>query len=121
MALNSVRAILLDPKDDVAAVLYGVDKGDTVTITDAVSGKPLMHLDVRQKIPFGHKVALREIASDKPVLRYGWPIGIATADIRVGEHVHSHNMRSALSPAPKETARDPLVRSAQWVRKLVNG
>ena len=106
MALNSVRAILLDPKDDVAAVLYGVDKGDTVTITDAVSGKPLMHLDVRQKIPFGHKVALREIASDKPVLRYGWPIGIATADIRVGEHVHSHNMRSALSPVPKQTARD---------------
>jgi Malate/L-lactate dehydrogenase len=120
MALNSVRAILLDPKDDVAAVLDSVAKGDIVTITDAVSGKPLMHLDVRQEIPFGHKVALREIASDKPVFRYGWPIGIATADIRMGEHVHSHNMRSALSPAAKQAARESLVRSAQWVRNLVN-
>jgi LDH2 family malate/lactate/ureidoglycolate dehydrogenase len=121
MAVSSVRAILLDPKDDVAAVLDSVGKGDIVTITDAVSGKALMNLGARQEIPFGHKVALREIASDKPVFRYGWPIGIATAHIRMGEHVHSHNMRSALSPAPKQAAREPLMRSAQWVRNLVNG
>jgi LDH2 family malate/lactate/ureidoglycolate dehydrogenase len=63
-------------------------------------------------------VAIRDLARDKPVRRYGWPIGIATAEIRQGEHVHSHNMRSALSPAPEQLASHVTVRSP-WLHKLV--
>ena len=118
MALTAVRAILLDPNDDVAAVLDGVAKGDTISVAHGASGKPVMDLAARQQIPFGHKVAIRDLARDNLVRRYGWPIGIATAEIRQGEHVHSHNMRSALSPAPREPTSQVTVR-AQWVRKLV--
>ncbi len=50
----------------------------------------------RGEIPAGHKIALRDIARGERVVKYGCPIGIATADIRAGEWVHSHNLKTAL-------------------------
>jgi LDH2 family malate/lactate/ureidoglycolate dehydrogenase len=121
MAVTPVRAILLDPNDDVAAVLDTVTQGGTINVTHAASGKAMMDVAARQEIPFGHKVAVRDLAPDKAIRRYGWPIGIATAEIKPGEHVHSHNMRSALSPQPKPQKTDVHLRSAQWVHDLVKG
>ena len=45
----------------------------------------------------GHKVALRDIAKDENVIKYGFPIGHATQDIAEGEWVHSHNLATNLS------------------------
>ena len=44
----------------------------------------------------GHKVALTNINEGEDVTKYGYPIGVATADIAKGEHVHSHNMKTNL-------------------------
>ena len=41
--------------------------------------------------PEGHKIARAGIAQGQPVVKYGQTIGYATADIAVGDHVHSHN------------------------------
>ena len=43
-------------------------------------------------VPFGHKVALRDIAEGGEVLKYGVVIGHAKSAIRQGEHVHVHNI-----------------------------
>lgn len=48
------------------------------------------------EIPAGHKVALRPIRVGEAVIKYGDPIGRATQDIAPGEHVHTHNLRTAL-------------------------
>ena len=45
----------------------------------------------------GHKYALRDIAEGEHVIKYGNPIGHATAPIKKGEHVHTHNMKTNLS------------------------
>lgn len=47
----------------------------------------------------GHKYARRAIRKGQPVIKYGCPIGIATADIAPGQRVHSHNLRTALGGA----------------------
>ena len=47
-------------------------------------------------IPFGHKIACKGIPKGSPVIKYGYAIGCATADIAAGEHVHSHNLKTAL-------------------------
>lgn len=47
-------------------------------------------------IESGHKYALSSIKSGEDVIKYGYPIGIATSDINEGDHVHSHNMKSKL-------------------------
>ncbi len=53
-------------------------------------------LEAADGIPKGHKRALCEIKKGELVIKYGSPIGRATADIKKGEWVHSHNLRSHL-------------------------
>lgn len=56
---------------------------------------PLDNVDVN--LDNGHKYALKDIAVGETIVKYGNPIGHATADIKKGEHVHSHNMKTNLS------------------------
>jgi altronate hydrolase len=44
-----------------------------------------------QRIPAGHKVAVRPIAQGEPIRRYGQIIGFAATPIAPGQHVHVHN------------------------------
>ncbi len=55
---------------------------------------PADNVEVRED---GHKYAIKPIGKSENVIKYGNPIGHATADIRVGEHVHSHNLSTNLS------------------------
>ena len=43
-------------------------------------------------VPYGHKIAVRDIQMGEPILKYGERIGAASADIQKGEYVHIHNM-----------------------------
>ena len=54
-------------------------------------------------IPAGHKYALADIKKGEPVVKYGEIIGRATADIKAGEWVHTHNVRSHLDETPVYT------------------
>ncbi len=45
----------------------------------------------------GHKYALRDIKAGENIIKYGNPIGHATCDIKKGEHVHTHNIKTNLS------------------------
>ena len=56
---------------------------------------PRDNVEVRED---GHKYALRDIAAGENVIKYGMPIGHATAFIKKGEHVHSHNLATNLGP-----------------------
>ncbi len=84
--------ILLAPDDDVAVARVALEAG---TILSA--GSPA--LSALAAIPAGHKIALRDIAVGQPVHKYGQIIGVATAPIRAGEHVHVHNVGMADSAA----------------------
>lgn len=75
----------IHPSDNVAVALRAAAPGDAFEGVAAV-----------EPIPAGHKVALRAIAEGEPVVKYGYPIGLATAAIAPGAHVHSHNVRGNL-------------------------
>lgn len=47
-----------------------------------------------QEIPLGHKLALRELKKESSVIKYGHDIGRVVADIKTGEHVHIHNLKT---------------------------
>lgn len=119
MAVNSMRAVLLAPNDNVAAAIAAVDAAVPVVVTLNSSDEAVLNVSSRQKIPFGHKIAIKDLAKGSPIIRYGYPIGVATADIKLGDHVHSHNMRSALSPASDEKAPAREIRPADWVRRKI--
>ena len=44
----------------------------------------------------GHKYARVPIKAGEAVIKYGEVIGYATQDIAIGEHVHTHNLKTAL-------------------------
>lgn len=78
--------------DNVATALVDLAPGTHVPIPGA-SGIEAQ-LTARSVIPFGHKIALRDIAPGEPVLKYGEEIGLASARIAAGDHVHTHNVDS---------------------------
>lgn len=45
----------------------------------------------------GHKYAVQYIKKGDMVIKYGMPIGHAICDINIGEHVHTHNLKTNLS------------------------
>jgi altronate hydrolase len=87
MTANAVR---IDPSDNVATLLADAAAGEAVA-TDGGAVTAAM------AIPRGHKIALAPIAPGDAVIKYGFPIGRATAPIAAGEHVHSENVATALT------------------------
>lgn len=89
--MEGPRLIVVSQQDNVGCALAAVAAGVELV---AGEGDRAVRVVARQAIPFGHKVALRPIAAGEDVVRYGHPIGKATAPIVPGDHVHVHNLRS---------------------------
>ena len=53
--------------------------------------------NVEVNVADGHKYARRDIAKGENIIKYGQPIGHATEDIKAGDHVHTHNVKTNLS------------------------
>ena len=81
-----MRAIRIHPGDDVAVAIEPMEAGE-------------VFLDIRaaERIPAGHKMALRDKREGEDVLKYGMPIGHATKEIARGAWVHSHNLATNLA------------------------
>jgi altronate hydrolase len=62
---------------------------------DSIVINPLDNVSV--SLENGHKYALTDIKEGEQIMKYGFPIGKATADIKKGEPVHSHNLKTELS------------------------
>lgn len=77
--------VVLEPGDDVAVALRELRAGEVV---DGPAGA----LVVGDGLPAGHKVALHDLPAGTRVRKYGQSIGVATAPIVAGSHVHSHNL-----------------------------
>lgn len=88
---NDPRLLLLAPVDNVLVATARLRAGETVT-HDGWS------VVLPADIPLGHKLARRDLAPGEKIVKYGAPIGSATAAIRAGEHAHVHNIRSDYTP-----------------------
>ena len=88
MITLSDKAILIHPRDNVATARAVIEKGMKLVCED---GREIV---ARADIPFGHKIALRNVPEGEPVIKYGEEIGQTSAPIMVGDHVHVHNVES---------------------------
>ncbi|WP_137862122.1 MULTISPECIES: altronate dehydratase family protein [unclassified Sphingomonas] len=81
------------------ALLRIDSKDDTATaLRDMAAGETALGVTLMEPVAKGHKVAVQPIAAGEPVRKFGFPIGTATRDILPGEHVHTHNVSTALAP-----------------------
>jgi altronate hydrolase len=92
----SIHLIARD--DDVAVAVRPLEPGETLGVVSPP-------LTVRESIPRGHKVALRDVRAGDTVRKYGWPIGRALADIPAGSLVHTANLATRLDGLSEYTYR----------------
>jgi len=85
----AARAVKIHPADDVAVAVQALNAGDELM----VEGERVV---LAGDVAAGHKVALRPLARGQTVIKYGFPIGSATAAIAPGAWVHSHNLKTCL-------------------------
>ena len=88
--MDEMRYLKINPLDNVAVALTDLEYG----FTAEVDGKAIT---LKEDIARGHKFAICNIAANDNVIKYGAPIGHATADIAPGEWVHTRNIKTNLS------------------------
>jgi altronate dehydratase small subunit len=90
MALK--RGLQFNKEDNVANVLEEAMPGDVIQTN---IGNQMTAVEAAERIPFGFKVAVKEIQTNTPIIKYGRQIGFASMDIQKGSLVHIHNMAGA--------------------------
>lgn len=85
------RLLLLDARDNVLVTARHLAAGETVIIEGQA-------VAIENDLPIGHKLARCLISAGDKIVKYGAPIGSATAPIAMGAHVHVHNVRSDYTP-----------------------
>jgi altronate dehydratase small subunit len=90
--IEMINALTIDAKDTVAVAIEPIAKGSEAEIRmKDGSTKTVVALD---DIRIYHKFAIADMPKGTPVVKYGEHIGIAGCDIKVGNHVHTHNVES---------------------------
>lgn len=56
-----------------------------------------IEITLAENINKGHKIAIHDIKAGEKVIKYGHVIGHAVTDMKTGEWVHSHNLKTDLS------------------------
>lgn len=79
--------------DDVGVAVEDLKKGNKIGVV-TLEGKAAGVVKLISNVPLGHKVAMRDLAKDKPVIKYGRPVGKTVAPVARGEHVHVHNVKT---------------------------
>lgn len=80
----------LNKYDNVVVALHPIPKGETVSEGD-------ISVTVNMEIPQGHKIALVDLKKDENVIKYGAPIGHVIKDIKRGDWLHTHNVKTNLN------------------------
>ncbi len=79
--------------DDVGVAVLDLKAGDEIGAV-TLEGEAAGSIKIVDDIPLGHKVAVRDLPTDKQVIEYGHTIGRAIQAIAKGVHVHIHNLKS---------------------------
>lgn len=90
----SIDFVVHDADDSVGVVVVeGIQAGQSLTgwIMDQ---DQTLRFDVRDAIPIGHKLAIRDLQEGDTVIKYSVDIGRVVKPIAKGEHLHVHNVKT---------------------------
>ncbi len=89
-----IHFLVHDKKDSVGvAVVEGIKAGQELTGW-LMEDDSTVNVKAINDIPIGHKVATTAVKSGDTIWKYGFDIGKAVADIKIGEHAHVHNIKT---------------------------
>jgi (2R)-sulfolactate sulfo-lyase subunit alpha len=88
------QLLVHEKKDTVGVVVVEDLKAGTDMTCVVTADNSSFQLEAKMDVPIGHKIALTDIKMGDTVWKYGQDIGKAVADIKKGEHVHVHNLKT---------------------------
>lgn len=86
----SQRAFVLHEKDHVATALDDLEPG----VVQLFGESQITEVECKEKVPFGHKIALTSRSPTDEVRKNNVVIGLAHEPIEEGQWVHLHNIQS---------------------------
>ena len=87
--MQAPLALQVHPDDNVAVAIEALAAGTTVSVGEG-------EVTLRDDVPKGHKIALRDLGAGADVIKYGAHLGHTTEAVGAGAWVHSHNLRTGL-------------------------
>lgn len=79
----------INENDNVIVALKEMKKGEKISLENT-------EIEALETIPAGHKMAVKDICEGADVIKYGFRIGTVKEDIKAGQWVHTHNIKTAL-------------------------
>ena len=84
------KYLKINPADNVAVAIQSLKAGETITIDG-------QDINVLQDTPAGHKVMLTDLNKGEDIIKYGYPIGHATEDVKKGQWVNENQIKTNLA------------------------
>ncbi|HEX8521228.1 MAG TPA: UxaA family hydrolase [Tepidisphaeraceae bacterium] len=79
--------------DNVGVAVVDVKAGQELEGRDLVTNK-VLKAKASMDIPLGHKIALKDFKVGDAVMKYSVDIGKVVKEIKAGDHVHVHNVKT---------------------------
>ena len=92
--MTNTDIIIHDEKDNVGVIV--IDKVIPEQNCDCwiMENDKSAKIQSKSEIPLGHKIAMLDLKEGDTILKYGHDIGKVVKNIKKGEHVHVHNVKT---------------------------
>jgi (2R)-sulfolactate sulfo-lyase subunit alpha len=91
---NTPHLLVHARRDNVGVVVVENLAAGTSMLCVVTEDDSEFRCTLKEDVPIGHKVALRDLDLGETVVKYGHDIGRLVAAVRRGEHVHVHNLKT---------------------------
>ena len=88
--MKQTAYLQINKGDNVVVCLRPINAGEEIKIGNHA-------VQALRNTPAGHKILLCDTPKDKPIIKYGYPIGRAKENLKAGEWVNENNIQTNLS------------------------
>ena len=88
--MKQTAFLQINKGDNVVVCLRPINAGEEIKIGNHA-------VQALRNTPAGHKILLCDTPKDKPIIKYGYPIGRAKENLKAGEWVNENNLQTNLS------------------------
>ena len=92
--MSQTDLIIHDEKDNVAVVVIDKTSKNQECNGWIMENDKSAKIQSINEIPLGHKIAMVDLNEGDTILKYGHDIGKVVKEIKKGEHVHVHNVKT---------------------------
>ena len=86
----NTKYLKINPSDNVVVAIQPLQAGESIVIDGQC-------IDVLQDTPAGHKIMLTDLNAGEDVIKYGYPIGHTTEEVKKGQWVNENQIKTNLA------------------------